>query len=272
MRKRKLTIHLIIIFFVGLSILSYPFLSDYLNRIGAAKAVNNYDENVRLLDGKKSELLFNEAYEYNQKLFSNPKEFHSGEIVSRDYMDLLNILGDGMMGYITIKKIGVNLPIYHGTTNKVLNKAVGHLEGSSLPVGGINTHAVLTGHRGLPSAKLFTDLDRLELGDTFSLNVLNKSLVYEIDDIKIVEPEEVNNLEIVPEKDYVTLVTCTPYAVNTHRLLVRGKRIDLKDVKIVVGDAVRLTPLIAAMLFAIPILIVLGMIVMLPAKKGRNGS
>lgn len=238
MKKHISTIALIMIFLIGLSVLLYPSVSNYINQIDATEAVGNYDQHAEVLDDETAQNMLAAAEAYNLSLLENPAEFINGEPKEQAYKALLDLTGNGIMGSITIQRIGVNLPIYHGTSEDVLSKAVGHIEGSSLPVGGRSTHVVLSGHRGLPAAKLFTDLDQLELGDTFTIKVLKETLTYEVDDIKIVLPEEIADIGIIPGEDYVTLITCTPYAVNTHRLLVRGKRIETAQSAYVPTDAV----------------------------------
>jgi sortase A len=264
------TILTTLIFFTGLAVLLYPSVSNYINQIHATHAVENYDTKLNTIqDGQYDEML-EAARTYNKKLAEKPSVYLNGDPQSAEYKDLLDITGDGMMGYITIQKIKVLLPVYHGTSNDILSSGAGHLEGSSLPVGGADTHAVITGHRGLPAAKLFTDLDRLETGDTFTLNILNETLTYEIDDISIVLPDEISKINIIPGGDYVTLVTCTPYAVNTHRLLVRGKRIDNpKGAMRVTADAMQIDPMIAAPVLAAPVLLIL-LILLFTAPKKRN--
>jgi sortase A len=190
----------------------------------ATKATEQYDELMKKMENKKSESILNEANLYNENLTKDNVEYKNQE--ENKYADILNVDDSGSMGYISIPKIKVKIPIKHGTTDEVLSKYVGHLESSSLPVGGESTHAVLVAHRGLPNAKLFTDLDKMEIGDKFQITVLNKKLFYQVEEISVVKPEDISKLSIEKDKDYVTLVTCTPYAVNTHRLLVKGIRID----------------------------------------------
>ena len=216
-----------LLFFVG--VLLYPTVSDYLSRIHSSKVIQSYEKSIVGLDQETKNKMLQEAQAYNSSLIGKEElydPFMSIEKVDKYYMSLLNSNGDGVMGYIQIPRIDVKLPIYHTTSDKVLQKGVGHLQGTSLPVGGKSTHVALSGHRGLPSSSLFTDLDLLEIGDIFYMEVLGNTSAYKIDQIKIVLPTETKDLEIVDGKDYVTLITCTPYSVNTHRLLVRGTRID----------------------------------------------
>lgn len=266
------TIILILIFFAGLSLLLYPTVSDYWNSLHQSKAITQYADQVAALDNGVYEQLLADARSYNQALLEKTDRYEMNDEEQAEYESLLNVSDNGMIGYIEISRIGCSLPIYHGTDEARLQIAVGHIEGSSLPVGGESTHAVLSGHRGLPSARLFTDLDKLVSGDTFVLRILNETLTYEVDQILIVEPYEMNALEIEEGKDYCTLVTCTPYGINTHRLLVRGHRIDnLKEAKTIraTADAMQIEPVIVALFLAIPILLLLlvGMFVSIHKKK-----
>lgn len=225
MRKHLSTIVLLFILLIGLSLLLYPTVSDYWNSFHQTKAITTYAENVAALDNASYDAIWDAARQYNRNLLNRSNSFRLSEEQKAEYESLLDISGQGVMGYIEIPKIDVSLPIYHGTEDPVLQVAVGHLEWTSLPVGGESTHCVLSGHRGLPSAKLFTNLDKLREGDTFLLRVLDEILTYEVDQILIVEPQDTAALEIVEGQDYCTLVTCTPYAINTHRMLVRGIRV-----------------------------------------------
>lgn len=225
MRKHLSTIVLVILLLIGLSLLLYPTVSDYWNSFHQTRAIATYAENVAALDNASYDAIWDAARQYNRNLCSRSNSFLLSEEQKAEYESLLDISGQGVMGYIEIPEIDVSLPIYHGTEDPVLQVAVGHLEWSSLPVGGESTHCVLSGHRGLPSAKLFTNLDKLREGDTFLLRVLDEILTYEVDQILIVEPQDTAALEIVEGQDYCTLVTCTPYAINTHRMLVRGTRV-----------------------------------------------
>ena len=257
MRKNLSTIILILIFLVGLSVMLYPSVSDAVNRKHQSRAVASYAEEVEQLSDADYQAYFDAADAYNRQLNTTPNAFYKPDLVS-GYAQTLDISGTGIMGYITIPKISVELPIYHGTDEGVLQVAAGHLEGSSLPVGGAGTHAVISAHRGLPSAKLFTNLDELEVGDRFTITVLNRVLTYEVDQISIVLPTEINQLLPTEGMDYVTLMTCTPYGINTHRLLVRGKRVETtesqKHIR-VAADAFRIEPIIVATILAIPMLL-----------------
>ena len=224
MRKHFTTIILILLLLTGLSFLLYPTASDWWNSLHQSRAIAGYTEAVEGLDEESYEKWWNEAREYNERLKQKPDRYRMTEEEQAEYQAMLDISGNGVMGYIEIPRIHCSLPIYHGTDEAVLQVAVGHVAGSSLPVGGEGSHCVLSGHRGLPSAKLFTDLDQMEEGDLFLLYVLGETLTYEVDQITVVLPEEVNDLELVEGEDYCTLVTCTPYGINTHRMLVRGRR------------------------------------------------
>ena len=257
MRKNLSTIILILIFLVGLSVMLYPSVSDAVNRKHQSRAVAGYAEELEQLSDADYQTYFDAADAYNRQLNTTPNAFYKPDLVS-GYAQTLDISGTGIMGYITIPKISVELPIYHGTDEGVLQVAAGHLEGSSLPVGGAGTHAVISAHRGLPSAKLFTNLDELEVGDRFTITVLNRVLTYEVDQISIVLPTEIDQLLPTEGMDYVTLMTCTPYGINTHRLLVRGKRVETtesqKHIR-VAADAFRIEPIIVAPILAIPMLL-----------------
>ena len=271
MKKNRSSIILILIFLVGLSVMLYPTVSDYINQKNQSRAVASYSEEVENLSDVDYQAYFDAADDYNRRLAETPDAFYRPEEVS-GYTDTLDVSGTGIMGYITISKIGVELPVYHGTSDGVLQVAAGHLEGSSLPVGGAGTHAVISAHRGLPSAKLFTNLDELEVGDTFTITVLDRVLTYEVDQISIVLPTETDLLQPVEGKDYVTLMTCTPYGINTHRLLVRGKRIEnaenQKHIR-VTADALRIEPIIVAPALAVPMLLVM-LVVMLAVPRLRK--
>ncbi len=240
--------------------LLYPTVSDYWNSLHQSRAITEYAGQVARLDNDTYETLWNNARTYNKTLVGKSDRFNLTEEELEEYEGYLSVSGTSVIGYIEIGKIGCYLPIYHGTDEAVLQVGVGHLEGSSLPVGGESTHTVISGHRGLPGARLFTDLDQLEMGDTFILYVLDEILTYEVDQIRIVEPQEIGELEIVEGEDYCTLVTCTPYGINTHRLLVRGHRVEntasASTVRIT-ADALQIEPVIAASLVAAPILILL---------------
>ena len=278
MKKKKrnwITPFLILILLVGLSLLLYPTVSDYWNSFHQSRAIASYAEDVAKLDTVQYDDLWKAAKKYNEALAKGDINYVLKDEQKEKYESLLNVSGTGVMGYIEIPSINCSLPIYHGTDEAALQIAAGHLEWTSLPTGGESTHCVLSGHRGLPSAKLFTDLDRLAEGDIFVLRVLDEVLTYEVDQILIVEPEETEDLQIEKGKDYCTLVTCTPYGINTHRLLVRGHRIEnLEESGIVrvTADAIQIQPLFVAPIVAIPMLLVLLIILLLPKKKKDNSG
>lgn len=270
MSKGKVKVILIVTFIIGLFILLYPSVSQYINSFNQSTAITDYDK--MFLNNKDVDYTedFNKAYAYNAELAKLRYPLAQYEKLS-GYDELINVNNTGMMGYISINKIKVEIPIYHTTDKDVLNVAVGHLEGSSLPVGGKGSHSVLSAHRGLPSAKLFTDLNKIEIGDIFEITVLDKKLTYQVDQIRVVEPNDVTELRINENEDYVTLMTCTPYGINSHRLLVRGTRIEnISDKKIyVTTEAFRINNLIVAPIVASPIIMVLLLIVAFqPVDKG----
>ena len=267
------TILLVAIFFVGLCVLMYPTVSDFWNEKRQSQAIINYDDLIVDLTPEDYSEYFSNADSYNQKIRNMSFPFLNHKDIADEYYSTLDVNGDGMMGYITIEKIKVQLPIYHGTSDKVLNSAVGHVEGSSLPVGGESTHAVMSAHRGLPSAKLFTNLDKVEVGDVFTIRILDRTITYQVDQILIVLPEETDNLNIVPGEDYCTLVTCTPYGINTHRMLVRGTRIEnIEPEKVinVITEAYKIDPLIVTPAVAAPMLGILLVALLIKSGKGKN--
>ena len=277
MKKRDFsTVILILVFLVGLSLLLYPSVSDYWNSFHQSRAIATYAEQVANIDNDIYAQLWEDARAYNQTLVGKENRFQITDEERETYESLLNVGGNGIIGYIEIAKIGCSLPIYHGTDEGVLQIAVGHIEGTSLPTGGESTHCVVSGHRGLPSAKLFTDLDKLIPGDTFVLRVLDETLTYEVDQILIVEPQELAALQIEEGRDYCTLVTCTPYGINSHRLLVRGHRIDnleTSDAVRITADAIQIEPLLVAPFAALPLLAVLLVILLaLPQKPKSHGG
>lgn len=275
MKNKLTTILLILALFAGLSLLLYPTVSDYWNSLHASQAVADYAENVRNLEAEKYEQVLQDAKSYNQMLPYEQTTFALSEEEKEAYDALLDISGTGVMGYIEIPTVNISLPVYHGTEDAVLQIAVGHLEWSSLPVGGESTHCVLSGHRGLPSAKLFTNLDKLVAGDKFIMRVLDEVLTYEVDQILIVEPTDVSTLIIEAGKDLCTLVTCTPYGINSHRLLVRGHRIENQDEAkaiCVTSDAIQIEPLIVAPAVALPMLLVLLVILLVSGGKTKSAG
>ncbi len=271
-KKNRSTIVLVLIFIVGLSLLLYPSLSDYWNSFHQSRAIATYAEAVADLDDVDYEKMWQEAEEYNEQLKNKTNRWTLTEEEEEEYNRILDVGGTGIMGYIEIPEIKVSLPIYHGTDEGVLQIAVGHIPGASLPIGGMGTHSVVSGHRGLPSAKLFTNLDELKEGDIFMIRVLDETLTYEVDQIRIVEPDDLTSLEIDPEQDLCTLVTCTPYGVNTHRLLVRGHRIEnLNDDSIrVTADAMQVDEILVATAVAVPVLLILFVWVMVHYRKRKK--
>ena len=262
------TIVLIIILIVGLSVMLYPTVSNWWNKRVQSQAIAEYDKTIQNIDQNHYDEIWANAEEYNKKLSELYAPLSNADEID-GYDNILDVSGTGIMGYITIPVIKVEIPIYHGTSAEVLNIAAGHLKGSSLPIGGKNTHAVISAHRGLPSARLFTDLDKLVKGDTFTITILDRVLTYQVEEILIVKPEEVEKLAIIPDSDYVTLMTCTPYGINTHRLLIRSHRIDTvyeKTVKIS-ADAVQVDPMLVIPVIAFFLLILLVIFWAVSGKK-----
>ena len=272
-KGRGSSILLVVIILAGLSLLLYPSVSNYWNSLHTSRAIADYVSAVANMDSDRYDQMLKNAREYNARIAEIGALHELTDAERADYNSQLDIMGNGIMGYIEIKKINCFLPIYHGTSDAVLTVAVGHIEGSSLPIGGKTTHTVLSGHRGLPSAKLFTDLDKLAIGDTFIIQVLNETMTYEVDQVRIVLPSEVGELKLVPDRDYCTLVTCTPYGINTHRMLVRGHRVSNEEKAgeiRVVGDALRIQPSIVAPIVAAPILFVLFVGVMVRSRRAER--
>lgn len=277
MKKKSsfVTVILIAAFLIGALLLLYPTISDFWNSFHQSRAIASYAEQVADLDENAYDRLWEDARIYNKTLGDRMNRFVMAEEQKKAYAALLNIADNGVMGYIEIPKVRCNLPIYHGTDEAVLQVAIGHVPGSSLPVGGESTHCVLSGHRGLPSAKLFTNLDELETGDVFMLRVLDETLTYEVDQIRTVLPNELGDLAIVEGEDYCTLVTCTPYGINSHRLLVRGHRVEnhagASTIR-VTADAMQIEPLQVAPLVAAPILVVMLVVVLIPHRTKGKGD
>lgn len=275
MKKHLSTIILVLLLLTGICLMLYPSVSDYWNSLHQSRAIATYVKDVGELDETQYEEMWRAAEDYNRSLAETGILWKLTEEEKLEYENILDVTGTGIMGYVEIPKIRISLPIYHGTDETVLQIAIGHLEGSSLPVGGAGSHCIISGHRGLPSAKLFTDLDELEVGDRFQMHILNDTLAYEVDQIRIVEPQDLNDLSIVKGKDYCTLVTCTPYGVNSHRLLVRGHRVETEagDVRIS-SDATVMDPLLVAPLVAAPILVILliWLLVSTAGRKKRKGD
>jgi len=274
MNKRKLkrtlsTVIPIVVLLVGLSVMLYPIISEWWNSKVQTRAVANYNTAVAQMDESKTKEILSEAYEYNKQLNELQRPFVDYKEVP-GYEQTLDISGTGIMGYITIPAIDSELVIYHSTSDEVLNIAAGHLQGTSLPVGGKDTHSVISAHRGLPSAKLFSELDKLVIGDTFTITILDEVLTYQVDNISIVEPHDINKLLVVPNKDYVTLMTCTPYGVNTHRLLVRAERIETvyKANVNVTADATTVDSMLIVPFIALPLFV--GLIILWSIKGRRK--
>lgn len=269
MRKHKTVIFLTLGFLVGVCILLYPAFSNFWNSKVQSRAITNYEAVLENLKPEDYTDIFDKANAYNKELYETDFPLRDYKKVS-GYYDTLKITDNDMIGYLRIDRIGVELPIHHGTSEKVLNKGVGHLEGSSLPVGGESTHSVMSAHRGLPSSKLFTDLDRMEIGDTFQITVLDQVLTYRVDSIKTIEPNDLSDLQIIKGGDYCTLFTCTPYGINTHRLLVRGVRVETikeKPIIYVSNEAFRIEPLLVTPAVAAPMLLVLLIYLLVKYRK-----
>ncbi len=269
--KRKLsTFVLVIVFLIGLSLLLYPSVASYVNSLHQSTAVTRYTNDLSNMNQEKYEEVLASADAYNQRMVENGVAYHLNEAQAADYERQLDVSSSKVMGYVSIPSIRCELPIYHGTDKGTLAVGIGHLEWTSLPVGGEGTHCVLSGHRGLPSARLFTDLDLVHIGDIFQITVMNRELTYEVDQILIVLPEETDALLPIAGEDYCTLVTCTPYGVNSHRLLVRGHRIanpKQASKTVLSSDAVQIKPIIIAPFFAIPLLLVLFSVVLVKDRK-----
>ena len=259
MRKHKTVIFLTLGFLVGICILLYPAFSDYWNSKTQTRAIANYESVLKDLQPEDYTEILDSAHAYNKALYETEQPMIDYSSLP-GYFSSLQVTDNSIIGYLKIDRIGVELPIYHGTSDEVLSKGVGHLQGSSLPVGGTNTHSVMSAHRGLPSSKLFTDLDRMEIGDTFQIIILDQVLTYQVDFIKVIEPTDVSDLQIIEGGDYCTLFTCTPYGINTHRLLVRGVRIETikeKPIIYVSNEAFRIEPLLVTPAVAAPMLLIL---------------
>ena len=266
---RIITALIVVMGLAGAGLLAYPTFSDWWNSMHQSYAIANYDQAVAELDEHRYDELLAEAEEYNADLAKTGVNWNMSEKDMKRYNSLLDVTGNGMMGYVEIPKIHVTLPIYHGTRDSVLQVAIGHLSGTSLPVGGKATHCSVSGHRGLPSARLFTDIDSLAEGDLFTITVLDRIMTYEVDQVRIVLPTELNDLAIDQDKDLVTLVTCTPYGINSHRLLVRGHRTK-GDLDVILAEAVRIEPGIIAAYMAIPVLVILVIWVLVATNRSSK--
>lgn len=269
------TVIIVLIFFAGLSLLLYPTFSNYWNFFRQSRAIATYAEEVAELDNNTYDEILSEADKYNKSLINNDERFFMTDEQLKQYESILNIAGNGVIGYIEIPSIDCYLPIYHGADESVLQIAAGHIAGSSLPVGGKGTHSVISGHRGLPSAKLFTDLNKVKTGDTFTIRVLDEALTYEVDQILTVEPQNIEALDIDENNDYCTLVTCTPYGINTHRILVRGHRIEntvnTDNVRII-ADAQRFDSIVTAFVFSSPFIFIILLWLIIRARKASRNN
>lgn len=273
MKKHISTILLVLVLLIGLSLLLYPSFADWWNSFHQSRAVASYVEQVANMDEDQYAQIWEAARAYNQSLLDRPNDYLLSQAQTEEYEALLNVGGNGIMGYIEIPSINVTLPVYHGTEESVLQVAIGHLSWTSLPVGGESSHCVVSGHRGLPSARLFTDLDQLAVGDVFLFRILDEVLTYQVDQILIVEPNETDALLISQGEDLCTLVTCTPYGINSHRMLVRGHRIEnIEEAKVirVTADAIKIDPIIVAPVVAAPMLLILLIELLLPKKKRKQ--
>ncbi|MBQ6895627.1 MAG: class C sortase [Oscillospiraceae bacterium] len=274
MQSKKSTIILLVCFFIGLSVLLYPSISSYWNSKTQSEAIVDYEAMLARVKAEDFTAYFEAADEYNAQLAALEKPFIDYRKLE-GYHDILNVSGTGMMGYVSVPKINQELPLYHGTSDSVLAFAAGHMEGTSFPVGGANTHSVVSAHRGLPTAVLFTYLDRMEIGDTFTFKILDREITYEVDQIRIVKPDDLSLIGIEQGGDYCTLLTCTPYGINTERLLVRGKRVDstVKRNIYIANEAYRIDTLVVMPIVALPIIVVLMIYVMFaPVKKETLGE
>lgn len=265
MKKHWSTVLLVMMFTVGLSLLLYPTVSDWFNSLEARRLMGDYTQSVAEISNEEYEELLQKAKEYNAELVNKANPFNLSEEEEAEYESMLHLSSSDVMGVVKIPSIRVNLPIYHGVEESTIQNAIGHIPGSSLPIGGESTHTIISGHRGLPSAKLFTDLDQLEVGDYFMFQVLDDTYTYQVDQIKIVEPNDFTYLQIEEGKDLATLQTCTPYGINTHRLLVRGHRVDNlpDDFVNARSEAVLLNRNVVAIFIGIVIFAVLGMVLLI---------
>ncbi|HIU76839.1 MAG TPA: class C sortase [Candidatus Pelethocola excrementipullorum] len=271
---RVSTLGLILLFLLGAGIAAYPTISDFVARYNSIEAIEEYRAYTTNLSDEELKAEWQKARIYNDNLAGDPVRDpfvpESGMALPENYQDVLNVAGDGVMGYLEIPKINVALLIFHGTGDKVLKTAAGHIEQTSLPIGGANSHPVLTAHTGLPSARLFTDLTELEEGDRFYIYVLDQKLTYEVDQIEVILPEEVDKLHMVPGEDYVTLLTCTPYGVNSHRLLVRGVRVPNEDEEVAKVEKPDILVYILPIVLVVILLVILFLIIRFVVNKRRR--
>ena len=269
MSKKKITlIIMLVLLFIGLCVLLYPSISSYWNSKTQSRAVSNYEDFIKSMMPEDYDAFFEEAEAYNASLRAVQFPLKNYNQVE-GYFDVMNLNGEGMMGYVTIDSIGVEIPIYHGTSDKVLAFAAGHMQGTSIPIGGESTHSVLSAHRGLPNARLFTDLPKVQVGDSFTVTILDRVMIYQVDQILTVLPDNTTEINVVEGQDYCTLITCTPYGINSHRLLVRGTRVETLSTKQrYVGDeAYRIDELVVTPIVALPIIFILLIIVALQPVK-----
>lgn len=269
--KKRGTVILLIIMLLGIAIMSYPKISNYWNSFRQTKAILEYQKSIQNIDIKQYEKIIEDAKDYNIKVLNGRINWHTNEEEKKEYNRILNPDGTGIMGYINIPKINVNLPLYHGTEEDVLKSSIGHIEGSAFPVGGGSTHSIVSGHRGLPSSRLFTDLDKLAIGDVWTVQILNETFSYEVDQIRTVLPNDLQFLQVEKNKDLMTLLTCTPYGINTHRLLIRGHRISNKngDGKIM-ADALVIQPIYIAPYIAAGLTVILFILFLVDNKRIKN--
>ena len=270
-KKHFLTMIIVLVMLVGIGLLAYPSVANYWNQFHQTRAIMAYSETVADLSTADYEKILNDAKEYNKKLGESGIVWKMSKAQKAEYEKQLAVDTSGIMGYVSIPKFHIKLPVYHGTNESVLQIAIGHLEQTSLPVGGESSHCEVSGHRGLPSARLFTDIDKIKEGDTWTMNVLNETLTYECDQIRIVEPEDLSNLQITQGKDYCTLITCTPFGVNTPRMLVRGHRIPNVDGNAnLTADAIQIEPIYIAPFLAIPIILILLIVLIASTRKAKK--
>ena len=270
-KKHFITLLLVLIALAGVGLIAYPTFADWWNSFHQSRAVASYMEAVTDLDKEQYESILRSAEEYNEKLARKGFMWKLSEEEEKEYFKQLNVNDTGIMGYISIPKANVELPIYHGTDEAVLQIAIGHIEGTSLPVGGENTHCVVSGHRGLPSARLFTDLDKMVVGDTWTMNILDQTLTYEVDQIRVVLPSDLSELQIEEGKDLCTLITCTPYGINTHRLLVRGHRIpNANGTADITADGIQIEPIYIAPVLAVPAIILLLILLLISTRRAKR--
>ena len=270
-KKNLFTVIMVTGLVIGVGLLLYPSVANYWNSFHQTRAIMSYQETVSKMDTAEYERILNDAKKYNKELAKTGLIWNMTDAQRKEYNSKLKIEGTDVMAYISMPKFHIRVPIYHGTEESVLQIAIGHLEGSSLPVGGKSTHCLISGHRGLPSARLFTDLDKVKEGDTWTITTLNETLTYECDQIRIVEPDDLSNLQIVEGEDLCRLITCTPYGINTHRLLIRGHRIPNADgVAELTADAIQIEPIYVAPIMAVPALIILLIVMLLSARHAKH--